>query len=427
MSNHLAIATVSEALRLLIVRALSPDIPFAVEVGTRKPPTDPPADPTITVFLYQVTPNAALRNRDAPTRTADGTVLTRPTAALDLHYLISCYGEESQLVGQRLLGCVVRALTEQPALSRQLIEEAAAQPYLLGTDLAASPQRVRFTPATMDVDELSKLWTTLFQTPYALSVAYQATAVLVEGRTDPAAGKPVLRRTVRAVPSRGPVVERVLSRPAGSPDTPEEGPVTKDRELVLEGSGLRADLVVAGLTVTGLGERRVTLGPDAVLDDRLVVAVPEDLPPGVHRVRVLHGLALDGRPAAEHLAVESAARTFARQPRILLPIGTADRREGPAGVSARLDVRLDLPLRDDQEVLLLLDELRPPEGRPGASHRFRMPGPPRPRPDPFEVRVPVVGVRAAVYLARVQVDGVPSELTVSGDGSFGGPVVDLTD
>ncbi|MEU3574426.1 DUF4255 domain-containing protein [Kitasatospora sp. NPDC036755] len=418
MSNHLAIATVSEALRLLISRSLSPDIPFAVEVGTRKPPTEPPADPAITVFLYQVTPNPALRNRDAPTRAADGTVLNRPTAALDLHYLISCFGEESQLVGQRLLGCVVRALAEQPVLSRQLIEEAAAQPYLLGADLAASPQRVRFTPTPMDLEELSKLWSTLLQTPYALSVTYQATAVLVEGRVDPVAGKPVLRRTVRALPSRGPVLDRVLSRPAGSPDAPGEGPVPADRELVLEGSGLRADLVVARL-----GERRVPVPAGGVRDDRLVVAVPEDLPPGVYRVQVLHGLALDGRPAAEHLAVESNAQTFARQPRIVAPIGTADRADGPAGVSARLDVRLDLPLRDDQQVLLLLDELHPPAGRPGASHQFRAPA--GPRPGPFEVRVPVVGVRPTAYLVRVQVDGVPSELTVSADGTFTGPVVDL--
>ncbi|MEU8925687.1 DUF4255 domain-containing protein [Kitasatospora sp. NPDC048545] len=421
MSNHLAIATVSEALRLLITRALSPDIPFAVEVSTRKPPTEPPTDPTITVFLYQVTPNASLRNRDAPTRATDGTVLTRPAAALDLHYLISCYGEETQLVGQRLLGCVVRALTEQPLLSRQLIEEAATQPYLVGTDLAASPQRVRFTPTPMDVDEMSKLWMTLFQTPYALSVAYQATAVFVEGKADPVAGKPVLRRSVRAVPSRGPIVERVLSRPAGSQGAPAEGPVTKDRELVVDGSGLRADLVVARL-----GERRVTVDPGGVRDDRLVVAVPEDLPPGVFRVQVLHGLALDGRSAAEHLAVESNVQTFTRQPRIVAPIGTADRSDGPAGVSARLDVRLDLPLRDDQQVLLLLDELHPPAGRPGASHQFRAPAPPLPRTDPFEVRVPVVGVRPTAYLARIQVDGVPSELTVSGDGAFTGPVVDLT-
>ncbi|MFB7469394.1 DUF4255 domain-containing protein [Kitasatospora sp. NPDC056184] len=421
MSNHLAIATVSEALRLLLTRALSPDIPFAVEVGTRRPPTDPPTDPTITVFLYQVTPNASLRNLDAPTRTADGILLTRPTAALDLHYLISCYGEESQLVGQRLLGCVVRALTEQPALSRQLIEEAADRPYLAGSDLAASPQRVRFTPTPMDVDELSKLWTALYQVPYALSVVYQATAVLVEGKADPVAGKPVLRRTVRALPSRGPVVERVLSRPAGSPGAPEEGPVAKDRELVVEGSGLRADLVVARL-----GERRVPVGPGGVRDDRLVVAVPEDLPPGVYRLQVLHGLALDGRPAADHLALESNAQTFARQPRIAGPIRTADRADGPAGVSARLAVRLDLPLGDDQDVLLLLDERHPPAGRRAASHQFRAPAPRRPRGDPFEVRVPVAGVRPTAYLARVQVDGVPSPLTVADDGSLTGPVVDLT-
>ncbi|MFB7509883.1 DUF4255 domain-containing protein, partial [Streptomyces broussonetiae] len=108
MSNTLAVATVTEALRQQIAQSLAPDIPFAVDVAARKPPTDPPAEPTITIFLYQVTPNASLRSTDAPTRAADGTVLTRPSAALDLHYLISFYGEEAELIPQRLLGCVVR-------------------------------------------------------------------------------------------------------------------------------------------------------------------------------------------------------------------------------------------------------------------------------------------------------------------------------
>ncbi len=203
MSNSLAVATVTEALRQLIAQSLAPDIPFAVDVAARKPPTDPPMEPTITVFLYQVTPNASLRNNDAPTRAADGTLLTRPAAPLDLHYLISFYGEESELIPQRLLGCVVRALHETPVLPRALIEAAAQLPYLQGSDLAASAQRVRFTPTALDIDDTSKLWGMLYQnqTPYALSLIYQGIAVAVEGRGVPAVVKPVRTRTVRTIPS----------------------------------------------------------------------------------------------------------------------------------------------------------------------------------------------------------------------------------
>ncbi|MFF5670660.1 DUF4255 domain-containing protein [Streptomyces hygroscopicus] len=204
MSNGLAFATVTQALALLIANNLRPEIDIAVTVDTRRPPAEPPTEPTINVFLYQVTPNASMRATDLPTRASDGTLLKRPAAAMDLHYLISAYGEESELVGQRLIGSVVRILHEIPVLPKDVIEEAARRPYLTGSDLAESVQRVRFTPTQMDVDETSKLWGMLYQTPYVLSVCYQGSLVLVEGRERPVPAKPVERHTVRAVPFGAP-------------------------------------------------------------------------------------------------------------------------------------------------------------------------------------------------------------------------------
>lgn len=197
MSNALAIATVTQALALLIERNLPPEIDMAVSVQTKKPPTEPPTDPTITVFCYQVTPDPALRNADLPTRAPDGTLRKRAAAAIDLHYLISAYGEETELVGQRLIGCVVRTLHEIPVLPHDVIEEAAQRPYLRGSDLAESIQKVRFTPTQMDIDETSKLWGMLHQTPYSLSVCYQAALVLIEGRERPEPVPLVKTRTVR--------------------------------------------------------------------------------------------------------------------------------------------------------------------------------------------------------------------------------------
>ncbi|MFI9173361.1 DUF4255 domain-containing protein [Streptomyces lincolnensis] len=205
MSNALAIAHVTQALALLIENNVGPEFGEAVKVEPRKPPADPQLEqPTISVFLYQVTPNTSQRNNDLPTRAADGTLVKRPAAALDLHYLISAYGEESELVGQRLIGSVIRTLHEIPVLPKDVVEQAAERPHLNGSDLAEAAQRVRFTPTVMDVDETSKLWGMLHQTPYTLSVVYQAALVLIDGREAPVPGKPVERPEVRVLPFGAP-------------------------------------------------------------------------------------------------------------------------------------------------------------------------------------------------------------------------------
>ncbi|MFI9028595.1 DUF4255 domain-containing protein [Streptomyces sp. NPDC053560] len=228
MSNALAIATVTQALALLIEHNLHPEIDMAVSVETRRPPAEPELDPKITVFLYQVTHNPSMRNNDLVTRAADGTLLKRPAAALDLHYLISAYGEENELVGQRLIGSVVRTLHEIPVLPKELIAEAAERPYLGGSDLAESLQRVRFTPAQMDVDETSKLWGMLHNTPYALSVVYQASLVLLDGHEKPVPAKPVERPDVRVLPFGAPGAPERPS--AGAPEAePERAEETGER------------------------------------------------------------------------------------------------------------------------------------------------------------------------------------------------------
>ncbi|MEU9578123.1 DUF4255 domain-containing protein [Streptomyces chilikensis] len=204
MSNALAIAHVTRALALLLESHVGPEFGEAVRVEPRKPPAEPPDQPTLNVFLYQVTPNTSMRHHDLPTRAPDGTLLRRPAAALDLHYLISAYGEETRLVGQRLIGAVVRTLHEIPVLPGDVVEQAGEEAYLAGSDLAEAAQRVRFSPTVMDVDETSKLWGMLHQTPYALSVVYQASLVLIDGRGTPVPAKPVERPSVRALPFGAP-------------------------------------------------------------------------------------------------------------------------------------------------------------------------------------------------------------------------------
>ncbi|MBP2477018.1 hypothetical protein JOF53_005890 [Crossiella equi] len=401
MSNTLAIATVTQALCGFLARSL--DVAVGVDVKAARPPADPPGDPTITVFLYRVTPNGSLRNVDAPTRGPDGAVLRRPQAALDLHYLISFYGEEATLMPQRLLGSVVRALHEEPVLAREDIESAAQLVHLAGSDLAASPHRVRFTPAQLDLDDTSKLWSMLFQTPYAVSLCYLASVVLVDGRSTPQAGKPVLRRHFQVEPFIRPVVEEVLSLPPGAPvgTPPEPAPITADRDLVLLGQHLgrpEPTALVGGLPAP---VRRVS-------DAQVVLGQPPDLRPGVHTVQLRYTVALDPpRPL-----LESNALPYVRRPRVR----SAEQR--PDGVR----VRLDLAVGKAQRAVLLLDGV----GTGAPSYQFTGPFPLHDEDGPVhEFTTAVSGVEPGRYLVRVQVDGAQSPLEHR-DGAFTGPVVRIT-
>jgi len=314
MSNALAVAHVTQALALLIESNLRPEIDMAVSVETRKPPADPPTEPTITVFLYQVTHNPSMRNHDLPNRSSDGTLVSKPVAALDLNYVISAYGEENELVGQRLIGCVARIMREFPVLPADVVQEAAGLPYLAGSDLAEAEQRVRFTPLQMDIDETSKLWGMLHQTPYSLSMTYQASLVLIEGREEPERSRPV-RRTVVTV---------------GASGTPEGD----NADATGGSSGSRPDGAGApGVSVTrdGRGERNAA-GASAADHGRRTAA---EQPAAQERADKPSDKAAD-KPAAKRAAARKpAAQQKAAAKKTAATRGTAAKKQPGSGRPAR--------------------------------------------------------------------------------------------
>ncbi|MFD8495110.1 DUF4255 domain-containing protein [Amycolatopsis sp. NPDC059657] len=406
MSNFLAVATVTAALKIFVAKAAA-DADLPVNVDARKPPADPPAEPLITLFLYQVTPNGSLRNHDAVTRAADGTVLKRPQHALDLHYLISFYGNEAELEPQRLLGAVTRSLHEHPTLSRQHIEEAQVLAHLVGSNLSAAPQRVRFTPTALDLDDMSKLWSTMIQTPFALSVVYQATAVLLDGESVPGAGKPVLRRQIAVEAFVRPVIDKVLSLPAGAPagTQPGDDPITKDRELALLGSGLARPGMSALIGGVGAPVLRST-------EDLVVLGQPS-LPPGIHPVQLRYDVQI-GRPAQAKPWLESNMAPYVRRPRVT----------SASIVAGQAKIKIDIPAGPEQRIMLLLDE-RTPAGKP-RGYQFEAPFPLRNGEGPVdEFLVPITEAKPGRYLVRVQVDGAESPLDIK-DGTFSGPTLDIT-
>ncbi len=195
MSNYLAVATVTKALAQILDTAVKSAVDSANAV-TQRPAANNRAA-CVDLFLYQVTPNPALRNSDLPSRESKGAVIKRPTCALDLHYLMSFYGDDSKLEPQRMLGAVVRALLAEPGLTRERILSVSQDDNgdkMSGSNLADAVEQIKFSPVSLTVDELSRIWSIFYQVPYALSLAYTATVVLIESDEPVAASLPVLRR-----------------------------------------------------------------------------------------------------------------------------------------------------------------------------------------------------------------------------------------
>jgi hypothetical protein len=392
MSNHLAIATVTAVVRKTLQNALDdaePTVSGARVTTTR--PNAPAADlpnPGVNVFLYQTTPSAALRNLDLPSRRGDMTVVQRPQTALDLHYLITFHGADARLEPQVLHGIVTRSLHERPVMTRAMIEATLADPafaFLQGSDLADAVEMARFSPIGLSVEEMSKLWSVFFQTPYVLSIAYRASVVLIESELPAQSAPPVRSTRVRARLSTGPVVARVVAA-AG-----EAAPISSGQEIIVTGENL-----AAAVTRVRFGELEVAPEPDAISPTRVRVLVPAALPAGVQGVQIVH------RRTGEPSSTETASNTAAF---VLQPLISVQK------LASAVRVNFTPPVGRTQRVVLVLNEMAAPAGRDARGYTFV--APPRPATAPATsatVDIPFADVPAGDYLVRVQVDGAESPL-----------------
>jgi hypothetical protein len=409
MSNFLAIATVTATLSQSLQAAIGADVPGAT-VTVVRPDTMGNGAPAVgvNIYLYQVTYNAAWRNADLPSRRSDGQLVQRPRVALDLHYLLTFYGNEVQMEPQRLLGSVVRTLHARPILSRQMIQNTVTNPafdFLTTSNLADEIELVRFTPLPLSLEELSKLWSVFFQTPYALSVAYQGTVVLIESEDAPQTALPVRDRNIYVVTFRQPLIEQVMSQ-AGA-----NQPIVAGSTLIIRGKQLRGD--VTQVRIDGV---EVTPQPQDVSDTQISLSLtvppfPNDsLRAGVQSLQVVHSM-LMGTPSVPHPGIESNVAAFVLRPTITSIRARKVQGSGDALRSAEVTVRSDPKIGQEQRVVLLLNQIS--SGSP-AAYTFVAPSP---TSDTNSIKIPISGVKAAEYLVRIQVDGAESLLEVDTDPS----------
>ena len=393
----------------LTVTTTRPDSANAAAGGTR-----------VNIYLYQVTPNAAWRNSDLPTRADNGRLMQKARVALDLHYLLTFYGNEAQLEPQRMLGSTVRALHSQPLLMRKQIRQtinSPAVPFLALSNLAEDIELVKFTPTSLSLEELSKLWAVFFQTQYTLSITYQGTVVLIETDDIPSASLPVLERNVYAVPFRMPVVEEIkLDSPAG-------GPITAANNVVIVGRALKGDAV----QITFGGSKLPPVVPTSVADTEVRVTLPADLRAGIQGLQV-EQLFLMGTPPVPHRGFESNVAAFVLVPTILQPAPPAFTQTSVDAttnlITGRIAVNFTPGIGKSQRVRLMLNEFQPPVNRAPRGFIFNAPqdnGIPSNQQETAAIGFDVVDVAGGNYLVRVQVDGAESPLErdlVNGSPTF---------
>jgi hypothetical protein len=424
MSNSLSVAMVTSALSRILGEAL-PGVPGGgvqnARVTTLRPDMLASADGDargINVFLYEVVSDGAWTGANLPTRRPDGTVVARPQQALDLHYLLTFSGEESALEPQRMLGVAVTTLTARPVLSRELVRNliegaTAADPaaWEQFSNLADQVDVVRFTLLPLSLEDLSKLWSTFFQAPYRLSVAYHAAVVLLEDDLTPRPALPVLTRGIDAAALNVPSITRVIA------DTAPGDPLVTGTTLRIEGQRLRGPFV----TRVRLDGIEVLVPNDQATGTRLVVPLPASVTAGVRGVQVVHPR-LVGTPPVERGGAESQAAPILVRPAVTGPVTTAP------GAAGAVDVTVPLmpPVGRRQHVVLTLNEHHPPGDTTGRAYAFVAPPLDPAAPAPADaVTVPVTGVTPGEYLVRVQVDGAESILTAGADGRYDQPRVSI--
>jgi hypothetical protein len=418
MSNALAIAAVTSSIRYVLDRSLQQ--PHVGPVGGALVTTLRPDELTtsdlagtagINVYCYLATPNHAWNLTDLPTRRSDGSALQRPLAALDLHYLITCYGADEALEPQRLLGRAVGALSATSVLGRDVVTAAievyqtdTETSFLVDSDLAGEVELVKLAPVPLSLEEMSKLWGVL-DTPYQLSLTYLATVVLVSADVTPTVALPVRTRSIAVRPTGAAHLAEVAT------DPPDQA-TTTGATLVLRGSRLTAPLGsqtlvrVAGTLLTpadgaGPAELRVTLTADVAA--------------GVHGVQVVHRspAGAGGDPAARTLASSNAV------PVVVRPTVSVD-----AVSATEITLGVDPPIQPRQRVAVLLRRLSAPvDGEPDDVTVVLSPVAAGDPPVPA-LTVSREGVPAGDWLVRLQVDGIESLPEASGD-TFDQPAVTL--
>jgi hypothetical protein len=407
MSNSLAISAVSAAFLRRVLSAANAAVPSAkVRLGAPTAKLAEDAKPLVNLHLYRVEPNAAHANDHLPSRNGAGQTRGPSKLSLNLHYVLSFYGDHDKFEPDLMLGEVMLALEHEPVLSKSTVTSAIGDnDEIEDSDLADALARLRVTRQLMTIDDFSKVWSIFYQVPYALSLAYEVNHVVIETEDVPPVPAPVARPDVWVSPIAALRLDSAGSAP-GSPIPPVWGGTLHVKGKGLGKPGLTLEVDGTALVMTGVTQTPETL------------AVPlnaptfggSDLSVGVHRLQAIAPKVSTDQP--EHLRLRSNALAFAVSPAIAIDSVTAP--GGGATANGSVDVDFTPAIGSAQTVRLLLDSRDPAN-----PDQVILPGrdPVENGPASTSLTFNFTGLPRRNYLVRADVDGLLSPVEIDTDST----------
>lgn len=336
MSNAFAIAAVTTTLRAMLDTALA--LAFGgVDVSTLPPDkARTGVGDQVNLFLYNTSIDSALRNM--PPRTSKPGESGEPALPLRLQYLVTAYGQnDNDSFGHRLLGEVMRVLHDHPLLSREEILDATTGP-LPDSDLHTQVERVRITPLSLNLEEMSKLWMT-FQTQFRISAAYEVSVVLIDSSRPVVAALPVLGRGSTDDTGVASVANVGSPFPSlSSAESPDPAALLPGETLVLRGANLSGTNVAVRIRHQLMDADRVLAPLPGATASEVRVVVPDEpanLPAGFYTVAVEVETEEPEHPGITFTRTTNRL-AFARAPVITSPMPATEARDGAGRVSMSL-------------------------------------------------------------------------------------------
>lgn len=404
MSDYLAVGGVTAVLCSLLNTALTSGGPSSL-LGSSSPgvtavspdliKTGAEEQPQVNIFMYYASLNPALRNLGLPSIGANGNKLSNPPLAINLHYLVSAYGNH-QFDSEILLGWAMQVFHETPVVPRSIIQDALTallahvspeNTLVAGSTLSNQLEHIRITPEALTTEEIYRLWTA-FQTNYRPTTSYQVSVVVIQDTQAFTSNLPVQKRTVLALPLQSPVIDSMTS-----------GSIAAGQVLTVNGSNFLgnspADTLVSFDSAAGIS-------PDIVQGNYLRITLPASLFAGTRTLRVLRNVTFPGS-TVPHPGFSSSATPFQLIPTI----------QGASPFTATLGVPFTITLSPavgstQQATLYIGDNAIPIDERPTTG-----PATSTTLTFPIPATLP-----SGLFPLRVEIDGAQSKLTPNSIGQF---------
>jgi hypothetical protein len=172
MATHRAIASTCEAIIHLLRMNYAPsdfDKELEFKVYTSSDFLTP-MDAGVSLFLYRVFVNGT--HRTPAGRFDDNGRRQKTQLPIDLHFLLTAWGKEASLQ-HAIAGWMMRVLEDTPMLPAGLLNSGTP-------DVFYANETVEICPTELRTEDMLRIWETLTQNTYQLSIPYLARNLRIE-------------------------------------------------------------------------------------------------------------------------------------------------------------------------------------------------------------------------------------------------------